>query len=242
MRQYGLIGHPLGHSFSKGYFNERFEREGWDCHYENYDLERISLIDQLLKEHPDLKGFNVTAPYKEAILPYLIGYEESVSEIKAVNTVKVLEAGMMLGFNTDVIGFETLLKASGFEGGSALILGTGGASKAVQFVLHKNNIDYHLVSRDYLKGSFTYQSLTPEVIATHLLVINATPLGTYPKVDEAPSIPFEALTPAHTMIDLVYNPAETKYLRQGKRQGAKTLNGLTMLQAQAEASWEIWNR
>ena len=241
MRAYGLIGHPLGHSFSKGYFNERFEREGLDCHYENYDLEHISLIDSLLKEHPNLKGFNVTVPYKEAILPYLMGYEESVSEIKAVNTVKVLEAGMMLGYNTDVIGFKALLEASGFEGGAALILGTGGASKAVQYVLRKKNIDYHLVSRDHLKGNFTYDSLTSEIIEKHPLIINATPLGTYPKVEEAPLLPYEALSHRNTLIDLVYNPSETALLRRGKRQGAKTLNGLAMLHAQAEASWKIWN-
>lgn len=241
MKTFGLIGHPLGHSFSKGYFNERFEREGLDCHYENYDIENIALIDPLLKAHPDLKGFNVTAPYKEAILPYLIGYEESVSEIKAVNTVKVLEAGMMLGFNTDVIGFEALLDESGFKGQTALVFGTGGASKAVQYVLRKKGIAFQLVSRDTQKGNFTYHTLTPEIIKTTPLLINTTPLGTFPLVDEAPPIPYEAITNTHTLIDLVYNPEETLFLLQGKRHGALTFNGLTMLHAQAEASWQIWN-
>lgn len=241
MKRYGLIGHPLGHSFSKSYFNEKFARETLDCQYENYDLEDLGLLRPLLQQHPDLKGFNVTIPYKEAILPYLDTLDETAARIKAVNTVKVLEDNTLKGFNTDVIGFEALLDESGFKGHSALVFGTGGASKAVVYVLQKRGIDYHLVSRYANRGDYTYDLLTPKSIERHTLLINTTPLGTFPKTEEAPSIPYEAITPSHTIIDLVYNPEETLFLRRGRLHGALTFNGLTMLYAQAEASWRIWS-
>lgn len=240
MKRFGLIGHPLGHSFSKAYFTEKFEREGLDCEYLNFDIDEISLLRQLVIDHPDLKGFNVTIPYKEAILPYLDELDETAKAIGAVNTVKVLPNGRLKGFNTDVIGIERTLKNT--IASPALILGTGGASKAVQYVLRHKGIPFHLVSRDPNKGHFTYETLTPAVIKEHLLIINATPVGMAPHINEAPLIPYEALTPKHALFDLIYNPEETRFLRKGKAKGALTLNGLSMLHAQAEAAWKIWNQ
>ena len=248
MVYFGLIGHPLGHSFSQAYFTEKFARENIDARYETFDWEDISEIRQLLDKHPDLKGFNVTIPYKEAIIPYLDEIDETAKEVGAVNTVKVLENSRLKGFNTDIIGlevvlFETLSVRGTSKGTSvtpALIMGTGGASKAVQYVLKKHDINFHLVSRDPSKGHFTYETLTPDVIKHHLLIINATPVGMAPNIDEAPVIPYEALTSEHVLFDLIYNPEETLFLKRGKERGAKTINGLSMLYAQAEASWRIW--
>ncbi len=242
-----------------------------------------------------LSGFNVTIPYKEAILPYLDELDPAAKEIGAVNTVKVLPDGRLKGYNTDVVGFESLLEEIASdnrhreegatlrhcEGGtteaiqldhfgsgwiasakglamtqsdataipnsilltphSALVLGTGGASKAVQYVLKKHRIAVHLVSRDANKGDFTYDQLTPEVIKEHLLIINATPVGMAPNIDTAPDIPYEAISDKHALIDLIYNPVETLFLKNGREHGATTTNGLAMLHAQAEASWKIWN-
>ena len=238
MKRYGLIGHPLGHSFSKDYFTEKFRREGLDCEYENYDLPSLRI--------PKLCGFNVTIPYKETILPYLDELDPVAAEVGAVNTVKVLDDGKMIGYNTDVIGVETTLpyvETPYYDVSTmAIILGTGGASKAVQYVLRKNNIPYKTVSRSKEKGDLTYQDLTPEIIQSHLLIINATPVGMAPNINEAPIIPYEAITPNHTLFDLIYNPEETQFLHYGREHGATTINGLAMLHAQAEASWNIWNQ
>lgn len=234
MRHFGLIGHPLGHSFSKAYFTEKFEREGLDCAYDNYDTEDLSSIRK-----SNLNGFNVTIPYKETIISYLDELDPVAAEVGAVNTVKVLADGRLKGYNTDIIGLEKIISLTTTE--SALILGTGGASKAVQYVLKKNNISFQLVSRDPNKGNFTYQDSTPTIIRSHLLIINATPVGMAPNFDEAPALPYDYITPKHTLFDLIYNPEETLFLKQGKSHGATTINGLTMLYAQAEASWKIWN-
>lgn len=252
MKRYGLIGHPLGHSFSKVYFQKKFQQKGWDCWYENFDLESLDQIRSLILDHPDLKGFNVTIPYKEAILPYLDELDPVAAEVGAVNTVKVLPDSKLKGYNTDVIGLELSLwdgllrsflprnEKSGNDDLLALVLGTGGASKAVQYVLRKHHITFHTVSRSPERGDYTYQDLTPEVIHTHLLIINATPVGMYPNVNDAPALPYEALSSSHVLFDLIYNPEETLFLRHGREHGATTLNGLTMLHAQADASWEIW--
>lgn len=240
MRHFGLIGHPLEHSFSKAYFTEKFKQEKWDCDYQNYDIEDLSLISSL-----ELCGFNVTIPYKEAILPYLDDLDPIAAEVGAVNTVKALPDGRLKGYNTDVIGVgmtfqeETSILQSTAE---ALVLGTGGASKAIQYVLHKHSIPYHLVSRDALKGDFTYQDLAPEIIKSHLFIINTTPVGMAPHTNEAPNLPYETITPQHTLFDLIYNPSETLFLRYGRERGACTINGLEMLHAQAKASWTIWNQ
>lgn len=245
MRLFGLIGHPLGHSFSKDYFKRKFERDRLECDYQNFDLTSIEELPSVIQNHPLLNGFNVTIPYKQTIIPYLDRLDATAEEIQAVNTVTVDKDGTMKGYNTDVTGFETLLDKSGFlrlDGDKkALILGTGGASQAVQFVLKKQNIDYQTVSRSHLKGNLTYEELTDEVVGRHLLIVNATPLGTFPKVDTYPAIPYDAIGIRHTLIDLVYNPEETAFLRQGKQYGASTFNGMTMLTAQAEAAWRIWN-
>ena len=272
MNLFGLIGHPLSHSFSKAYFTEKYAREKIDACYENFDLEDISEIHQLLDKHPDLKGFNVTIPYKEAIIPYLDELDPKAEAVGAVNTVKVLENGRLKGYNTDIIGLEMTLSSlrgpraqrggtkqstvdecgllrfarndefpRNDDGANALVLGTGGASKAVQYVLMKHHIPYHLVSRDPQKGHFTYTTLNPDIIKEHLLIINATPVGMSPNIDEAPVIPYDALTSQHVLFDLIYNPEETLYLKRGKERNAQTINGLSMLYAQAEAAWKIWN-
>lgn len=240
MNLFALIGHPLSHSFSKAYFTEKFEKEGLDCAYLNFDLEDISQVKTLVTKHPDLKGFNVTIPYKEAIIPFLDLLDPIAAKIGAVNTVKVCSDGRLQGFNTDVIGFEECLKGIDLPG-SALVLGTGGASKAVQYVLRKNHVECHLVSRDSWRGHLTYETLSDEVLESHLLIINATPVGMAPHSDEAPRIPYKAITTQHILFDLIYNPEETLFLRKGRAHGATTLNGLAMLHAQAEASWSIWN-
>lgn len=245
MNIYGLIGHPLGHSFSKTYFNEKFEKENLDCQYLNFDLEDLSDLPELWKKFPELCGFNVTAPYKEKIIPYLDEYDDVIDEIKAVNTVKIIKHHKLKGFNTDIFGFITIIyninQYINLDQTKALILGTGGASKAIQWVLRRQRIPYEVVSRAATRGDLTYGQMTPELVRDHLVIINATPLGLYPNVDQAPSLPFEALTSRHCLIDLNYNPEETLFLRHGREQGAFTVNGLPMLHAQAEASWEIWN-
>ena len=229
----------MGHSFSKAYFTEKFEREGLDCEYLNFDIDDLSSIRNIITEHPDLKGLNVTVPYKEAFISHLDELDSVANEIKAVNTVKVLPDGRLKGFNTDIIGLEKTLSMA--MAGSALILGTGGASKAVQYVLSKHHIPFHLVSRNTEKGDFTYKELTPEIVASHPLIINATPVGMALRVNKAPDLPYDAITTQHTLFDLIYNPEETLFLQHGRDKGARTLNGLTMLHAQAEAAWRIWN-
>ena len=271
MKHYGLIGHPLGHSFSKDYFTENFCREGLDCEYINIDLPSLRETRRVhrpkggnstelrgVTKQPEgsstegrksnlhrLSGFNVTIPYKEAIIPYLDELDPIAAEVGAVNTVKVLEDGRLVGYNTDVIGFNSSLLTSHSSPPtphSSLVLGTGGASKAVQYVLRKNNIPFQVVSRFAEHGDLTYQELTTEIIQSHLLIINATPVGMAPNIEEAPKIPYKAITSQHTLFDLIYNPEETLFLRRGREHGATTINGLTMLYAQAEASWEIWNK
>ena len=243
MTQFGLIGHPLEHSFSQRYFTEFFDKEGIYYRYDNYDIVYVDQFISLFETNHHLKGLNVTSPFKETIIPYLDGYDTIVNEIKSTNTLLRLQDKRIIGFNTDVIGFATTLQqclATKPLPSSALILGTGGASKAVQYVLRHQGIPYLLVSRDPQRGDLTYSTLSPEDIGNHLLIINCTPLGTYPKVHLAPDLPYEAITADHQLIDLVYNPEETLFLCNGRAHGANTINGLTMLHAQAVASWQIW--
>ena len=243
MTQFGLIGHPLEHSFSQRYFTEFFNKEGFNFRYDNYDIESVDQFICLFNNNPDLKGLNVTSPYKETIIPYLDGYDTIVDEIKSTNTLLRLQDGRIIGFNTDVIGFATTLQQAFTANtlpSSALILGTGGASKAVQYVLHHQGIPYLLVSRDPQRGDLTYSTLSANDISDHRLIINCTPLGTFPKVQLAPDLPYDTITADHQLIDLVYNPEETLFLKNGKARGATTVNGLTMLYAQAAASWQIW--
>lgn len=242
MRQFGLIGYPLTHSFSARYFAGKFEREQIaGCAYDLYPLEQVSELPGLLERVPQLCGLNVTIPYKEAVLPYLTGASAAVHETGACNCIRI-ENGQLFGFNTDVIGFEaTLQPLLQPKHRQALILGTGGAAKAVAWVLKKLGIEYRYVSRTAAAGQLSYEQLDAELLQSHLLIINTTPLGMQPRVDTCPSIPFESIGNQHLCIDLVYNPPQTLLLQRAAERGAVTANGGLMLEVQAEASWLVWN-
>ena len=241
MKTLGLIGFPLSHSFSKKYFSEKFEQEkiaGWQ--YELFPLETIGKLPDLLAENPSIVGLNVTIPYKEAVIPYMDEVDESAA-FGAVNTIKI-ENGKLCGFNTDVYGFEKslkpLLKTHHTE---ALVLGTGGAAKAVASVLERLGIAHMYVSRTPHEAQFSYKNIDKNILEKHTLIVNTTPLGMYPKVDFCPDLPYECLTDKHLLYDLVYNPDVTTFLKNGKKQGADIKNGLEMLYLQAERAWDIWN-
>jgi len=242
VRQFGLIGFPLSHSFSKGYFANKFLTENiLDAQYENFPIESIDRFSILWENNPSLQGLNVTIPYKKLVIPFLQHASSVVQSIQACNCIK-LHQGALYGYNTDVIGFEkSLLPYLQPHHQKALIFGTGGAAAAVEWVLKKLGIAYQLVSRTASDGCITYAALSPEIIAEHTLLIQTSPVGTFPNVDEAPNLPYEAITSKHHLYDLVYNPAETKFLALGAAQGATIQNGLEMLHLQANASWEIWN-
>ena len=239
MRHFGLIGRELGHSFSAKFFNGKFASEGIDADYKLFELESIEELKNLLATTP-LNGFNVTIPYKESIIPYLSELSTTAREVGAVNCVEVRE-GKLIGHNTDAAGIEASLHWLDLaEGTKALVLGSGGASKATQYVLRKLGIEFKVVSRDASRGDITYSELTPEVIAEHKLIINATPVGMSPNVEVAPQLDYEHIGSEHRVFDLVYNPAQTEFLRRAKEQGASTMGGILMLQTQAIASWHIW--
>lgn len=243
MRRFGIIGRPLGHSASAAYFTEKFTREGLADHrYERFELESIAELSALLVQ-PDLCGLNVTIPYKRAVIDLLDDLTYEARAIGAVNCIRREADGRLTGHNTDIVGLratlDELLGADMPE--EALILGTGGASQAVQFALTERGIPYSLVSRDAARGNFTYDNLPCEVVERSRLIVNASPVGTYPAVEEAPRIPYGYVTPAHYLLDLVYNPPLTQFLDYGRQRGARILNGEVMFRAQAEASWRIWN-
>jgi shikimate dehydrogenase len=242
VRQFGLIGFPLSHSFSKGYFANYFLQENiLDAQYENFPIESIDLFKSLWEQNPSLQGLNVTIPYKKLVIPFLQHTSSVVQSIQACNCIK-LHQGALYGYNTDVIGFEkSLLPYLQPHHQKALIFGTGGAAAAVEWVLKKLGIAYQLVSRTASEGCISYESLTNDVIAAHTLLIHTSPLGMFPNIEEAPNLPYEAITSKHHLYDLVYNPAVTKFLEKGAAQGATIQNGLEMLHLQADASWEIWN-
>jgi len=241
MKRYGLIGHPLKHSQSRFYFNEKFEYEGLDCLYQHFDIKSLDELHDIMAKYPDLCGFNVTIPYKESIIPLLDEIDPIAKEVGAVNVVTITD-GKLKGYNTDVYGFEQLLERAinGRDVSHALILGTGGASKAVQYVLKQKNIPYSIVSRDAAKGDYTYDTLTDEVLKTSPLIINTTPLGMFPQVDNFPDLHYQGLTKKHTLIDLIYNPRETAFMELGRTWGAKVYNGLQMFEEQAKKTWELW--
>ena len=244
MKRFGLIGKRLGHSFSAKYFAEKFEREGLQgCDYSLYELPEIECVKEFMLT-PDLVGFNVTIPYKQQIIPYLDALDAQAREVGAVNCVKIERDGRRVGYNTDVDGIRLSLdKLLGDEKvGSALVLGTGGASQAVQYVLRERGINYKVVSREKGKADLTYDDLTQDVMATHRLIINASPVGMYPACDNCPNIPYAMLSGSHYLFDLVYNPLTTRFMELGAEQGAATLSGIDMLYAQAESAWRIWNR
>ncbi|MGV6832745.1 MAG: shikimate dehydrogenase family protein [bacterium] len=239
--KFGLIGKNIDYSFSRGYFSKKFENEGFDHSYENFDLADISEFESVLKVK-DLKGLNVTIPYKEAIIPYLDSIHKKATKIGAVNTIKITKKGKLKGYNTDYYGFkkslEPLLKS---HHDAALILGTGGASKAIKQVLKKLGIVTRFVSRNAGKDiAFTYDTLTDHIIEEHNIIVNCTPLGTYPNIEAHPNIPYQGITSQHLVYDLIYNPEVTTFLKKSKKEGAVIQNGLRMLQLQAEKSWEIW--
>ncbi len=243
MRLYGLIGYPLGHSFSKKYFARKFEEQHIaDCRYELFPLTAITELPALLADHPDLAGLNVTIPYKKSVLAYLTDSQIPVG-LNACNCIKIRH-GQLTGFNTDVLGFEQSLAPllnSGHQ--RALVLGNGGAAESILFVLKKRGISFEVVSRQLHNGStITYKDLTPGIIGAHTLIINTTPLGTFPNTGDCPDIPYEGITAQHLLYDLVYNPSLTLFLQKGKEQGARIKNGEEMLVIQAEESWNFWNQ
>ena len=240
MRHYGLRGKSLGHSFSAKFFNGKFKAEQIDADYQLFEIEDVADIDRLIKEH-NLEGFNVTIPYKEAIIPHLDGLTKEAHDIGAVNCV-VIKNGQKIGHNTDLTGVEASLHWLDIDSmPKALILGTGGASKAVQYALKRRGIEFMVVSRTEDRGDITYNNLTPEIIAEHKLIINTTPVGMFPDVENAPTIDYSAISAEHRLFDLVYNPAKTQFLTRGEERGAKTMGGMLMLQTQAIASWHLWN-
>jgi shikimate dehydrogenase len=241
MKRYGLIGHPLKHSQSRFYFNEKFEHEGLDCRYQHFDLKSIEEIHEVMKTYPDLCGFNVTIPYKEAIIPLLDEIDPTAKEVGAVHVVTI-QNGRLKGYNTDVYGFSQLLERAlkGKEVEHALVLGTGGASKAVRYVLKQKNIPFSAVSRSPEKGDFTYETLTDEILHQNHLIINTTPLGMAPKFDDFPDLHYQALSNKHILIDLIYNPKETAFMELGRTWGAKVYNGWQMFEEQAKKTWEIF--
>lgn len=242
MRAFGLIGYPLGHSFSKKYFAEKFEREGITGNvYELYPLEQIGEIEELLNSNPHLAGLNVTIPYKEQVIAYLDSMSPVVEEIGACNCIHIQD-GRLMGHNTDVIGFSrSLLPKLKPHHKKALILGTGGSSKAVAHTLKELNIPFLQVSRSPSEGMIGYEEINQSMLEAHTLLINTTPVGMYPDIEKAPAIPYQFVGADHYLFDLVYNPERTRFLKEGALRGATVENGSDMLVIQAEASWEIWN-
>lgn len=243
MRNFGLIGKNISYSFSRKYFSEKFAAEGIQATYQNFDLDDISQFPQLLRKHKDLTGLNVTIPYKEAILPFLDTLHPEASAIGAVNTIKFEKNGKLTGYNTDHVGFSEAIKP--FlkpHHKKALILGTGGASKAVDFALRRLNIQPQLVSRKASKNAILYTALSEAIFQEYTVIINTTPLGTFPEIEQAPPLPVEFLGKEHLLFDLIYNPPLTKLMQLAKARGATVLNGYKMLEHQAEKAWEIWNK
>jgi len=240
---YGLLGRNISHSFSPGYFNNRFLKENIDARFDLFDIHSINELSNLLKSTPELRGFSVTIPYKQEVMNFLDRISPEAKNIGAVNCVKVTKDGLA-GYNTDAIGFLNSLKPliQGKKNINALLLGTGGASKAVAYVLTNLSIPFKTISRRAGDNLLTYDELDKTIIKSSQLIINATPLGMYPYINEAPSIPYEYLTEHHILYDLIYNPAETLFLKKGRREGAVIKNGLEMLYLQAEAAWEIWHK
>ena len=242
MQRFGLIGHPLKHSLSRDLFTKKFEYEGLDCRYQNFDLHSIEELKEVMERYPDLCGFNVTIPYKEAIIPFLDEIDPVAIEVGAVNVVKISN-GILKGYNTDVYGFTQLLERAlkNKTVDHALVLGTGGASKAVQYVLKQKGIPYSTVSRSREKGDFTYDTLSDEILHLNHLIINTTPLGMAPRIDDFPELHYQALTGKHILIDLIYNPKETAFMELGHTWGAKVYNGMQMFEEQAKRTWEIFS-
>lgn len=244
--KYGLIGFPLGHSFSKAFFTEKFSREAIDARYDNYEIERANELREVIRMNPELRGLNCTIPHKQVVIAELDWLSDETRAIGAVNVIKIRRNAngeiRLEGYNSDYIGFSKSLKPLLLQKHhKALVFGTGGASKAICFSLTRLGIEWRLVSRTKRDGILTYNEITPEVINDHLLLVNCSPVGMYPHIDEAPLIPYEAIGADHLLFDLIYNPAETLFLQRGAERGATTKNGQEMLELQALESWRIWN-
>ena len=241
MATYGLLGRNISYSFSKGYFAHKFEVEKRKDTYENFDINSIEEFPKLLKTVKKLKGFNVTIPYKESIIPFLDKLDPEAEKIGAVNTVKVKKNGKLIGFNTDHYGFAKSLEPFiPFEAKTALVLGTGGASKAITYVLDTLQFDYLTVSRVKTPETITYQEIDQNTLNNYYLIINCTPVGTFPEIEAYPQIPYHLLSKQHILFDLIYNPPQTEFLKRGFAAGARVCNGLSMLEHQANKSWAIW--
>ena len=247
MKKYGLIGYPLTHSFSKSFFNQKFESEHIDAEYINFEIPTITDFKNVLKQNPTLNGINVTIPYKTLVIPFLDELTDNAKAIGAVNVIKLTKGYFgqtkLVGHNTDILGFkqsiEPLLDPTKHK--KALILGTGGASKAIFHGLKQLGIESIFVSRTPIKDGLTYNDLTPAIIEAHTVIVNTTPVGMFPHSDACPDIPYEHITDQHLLYDLLYNPDETLFMKKGKQQGAEIKNGLEMLLLQAFAGWKIWN-
>jgi len=238
---FGLVGKNIAYSFSRTYFTEKFSRLELNCHYENFDIPDISQFPEIIKHNPDVKGLNVTIPYKESVIPYLDSLTETAAKIGAVNTIS-LNDGMLTGHNTDHYGFQkSLAPLLQPHHKKALILGTGGASKAVAFALETLGISYQLVSRKQVDNSICYDDINDKTFSEFHIIINTTPIGTFPDTEVCTDIPYDLFTNRHIAYDLIYNPEETLFLKKAKSHGAVIKNGLEMLQLQAEKAWEIWN-
>ena len=246
MDKYGLIGYPLGHSFSISYFNQKFQDENIDAVYENYEIPSIDELPEVLSSNPELKGINVTIPYKEKVLPFLDSISPEARAIGAVNVIRVSHKGnktLLKGYNSDVIGFtksiEPMLDKKLHQ--KALILGTGGASKAIDYGLRNLGLETVFVSRYERPGTIQYKNITPEIVKEYNVIINCTPLGMYPKTEVCPELPYEAMDSHTILYDLIYNPDETLFMKRGAEYGANVKNGLEMLLLQAFSSWEFWH-
>lgn len=244
MNKLGLLGKNISYSFSRSYFKKKFEDEQIEnTSYENFDIENIDLFPSIIENTKDLKGLNVTIPYKQQVMPFLDKINKKAKAIGAVNTIRITKKGKLIGYNTDCYGFKNSIKpAIQKHHKKALILGTGGASKAIAFSLEEMGISYDYVSRQLSEGiKFSYDTLTEDALKDYQIVVNCTPLGTFPDVDNAPNIPYKGLNENYILFDLIYNPEETKFLKEGREKGATTLNGLNMLRLQAEKAWSIWD-
>lgn len=242
MAKFGLIGKNIDYSFSKNFFSKKFEKENLPHSYENFDIVQITDFPEILEQNPRLKGFNVTIPYKEQIIPYLDSVEKTAAEIGAVNTVKIYNDGRLQGFNTDYFGFSKGLEEFlPLNNKKALILGTGGASKAVDYALQQLGFTTTFVSRKSKNHTLAYNQLNQVAMEENCLIVNCTPLGTFPNTERFPPLPYHFITPHHLLFDLIYNPAVTLFMQKGHQQGAQVTNGLRMLEMQAEKAWEIWN-
>ncbi|WP_375324972.1 shikimate dehydrogenase family protein [Flagellimonas sp. GZD32] len=239
--RFGLLGRNISYSFSQGYFTQKFKDLGLENHsYENFDMQSIEEFPQVLQQE-NLKGLNVTIPYKQEVIPFLEDLDPKAAQIGAVNTIQFTKNGLK-GFNTDAYGFEISLRPFLKPHHThALILGTGGASKAVKFVLNEMGIQTTYVSRSPKQGQLTYGDLNEEIMKQHTLIVNCTPLGTFPNIEDKPALPYNQIGNQHLLYDLIYNPEKTAFLKQGEIQGAIICNGLEMLKGQAEKAWEIWN-